>query len=389
MELIQISNDAHKVIINGTYENFIAKTRKEVQLKKLKNVQLANIPNIGEMDFPKLGYTSFVYGYEGKKVVYAITKLSVYAFRTPPLIAVKLPKDYYFSTSWRVEATSDRHPQFYHNVNIYRVDGKDMTIDEAYEALELYVYNFPVMQQKESLYGREQTDEIYFHKTFPWIRKVFVNEGLWRGGNGQAVGEYDLPVSGRGNRPNMDALRNSYTEYTTEKCGVQVFGYHRFWNERFHSPVADKRSEEAKKKKKLEKFRADLLYDSRLPWLVVLESVTTNLKYSKSDGGYTEGDIKLSHIEPKAKQTKVGVVISNLIDCTALSHTIQHSGMKQYEVHQYLTFPTDDSVSTVEVDKEKHEVTVFGYDLYIGEPQTSYLIVNLDGIQPNTVKEFE
>jgi len=49
-------------------------------------------------------------------------------------------------------------------------------------------------------------------------------------------------------RPNLTALKD-YPDIDKCKCGVQVYGYHRFWNERFHSPKADKRNAETKKRK--------------------------------------------------------------------------------------------------------------------------------------------
>ena len=214
--------------------------------------------------------------------------------------------------------------------------------------------------------------------------KVFVNEGMYRGDLNNHV-ELDWQAL-RKPRPNLTALKD-YPDIDKCKCGVQVYGYHRFWNERFHSPKADKRNAEIKKKKgKLERYSADILYDSRLPWLVVLGQVQEHLKYS-TDGGYLEGDIRRSHVDSVAYPSKIGVIVSSVIEGTAMSKEVAHTGLVQYSVRQGLTFTSENAVGTVEADERLP--TVANYPIvFNGSPSLDYLVVNIDGVQPNTVDEF-
>ena len=214
--------------------------------------------------------------------------------------------------------------------------------------------------------------------------KVFVNEGMYRGDANRHV---ELPWQVlRKPRPNLTALKE-YPDIDKYKCGVQVYGYHRFWNERFHSPKADKRSEEVKKAKgKLERYSADLLYDSRLPWLVVLDQVKNTVKYSKDT--YVQGDIRLSHQDSKPYYVKVGVIENSVIEGIACTNEVKFSGLRQYEVRQGVTFTSDEAIGTVERDKEL-PTTAYRPTPFIGTPSLDYLVVNVDGVQPNTVDEFE
>ena len=119
---------------------------------------------------------------------------------------------------------------------------------------------------------------------------------------------------------------------------------------------------------------------------MVLGQVQEQLKYS-TDGGYLEGDIRRSHVDSVAYPSKIGVIISSVIEGTAMSKEVAHTGLIQYAVRQGLTFTSENAVGTVEVDERLP--TVANYPIvFNGSPSLDYLVVNIDGVQPNTVDEI-
>lgn len=384
MELIRVQNKKKKTVINSTYENFVCKSRKVVQIKRLKNVSIESMPAFGPDGSAQVGYMSTTLWPDDKKAALMTTVLSPDVFPTPPLIAVTAPKDYNFTVYWRTQ-NDNGIMRFVHYVQVRRNDDKNITVEEIWNRVDLYVYDFLAPQGQKNGYGRTQEGVMGVHDgAWKLWYKVFVNEGMYRGDLNNHV-ELNWQAL-RKPRPNLTALKD-YPDIDKCKCGVQVYGYHRFWNERFHSPKADKRSAEIKKKKgKLERYSADLLYDSRLPWLVVLGQVQEHLKYS-TDGGYLEGDIRRSHIDSIAYSSKIGVIVSSVIEGTAMSKEVAHTGLIQYSVRQGLTFTSENAVSTVEADERLP--TVANYPIvFNGSPSLDYLVVNIDGVQPNTVDEF-
>lgn len=56
MQLIQIANKRKKTVINSSYENFVCKPRKKVQIKRLKNVSLEAMPAFSDSGTGRVGY---------------------------------------------------------------------------------------------------------------------------------------------------------------------------------------------------------------------------------------------------------------------------------------------------------------------------------------------
>lgn len=385
MQLIQIANKRKKTVINSSYENFVCKPRKKVQIKRLKNVSLEAMPPFGDSGTGRVGYMGVIpWSLDDKKSVLATTVFHPEVFPTPPLVAVTIPHGYHFKAYMQVRNESGVM-RFIHYLRIWRNDDKDITVDEIYKGIQLYIYDFLTPQGQINGYGRIQEGMLSVHDgVWKLGYKVFVNEGMYRGDANRHV---ELPWQVlRKPRPNLTALKE-YPDVDKCKCGVQVYGYHRFWNERFHSPKADKRSEEVKKAKgKLERYSADLLYDSRLPWLVVLDQVKNTVAYSKDT--YVQGDIRLSHQDSKPYHVKAAVIENSVIEGIACTNEVKFSGLRQYEVRQGVTFTSDEAIGTVERDKEL-PTTAYRPTPFIGTPSLDYLVVNVDGVQPNTVDEFE
>lgn len=398
MELIQISNKNRKVLINSEFDNMACRPRSLSQIKRLKNVYPANIPAWPARN--KSAYACIVQ--KDAATVYAIVIFYPIAYSTPPLIAVALPSGYNFSVSWQVSNSAytpagkpatlllAHGVQFMYVLSIRKNDGGNISTDEVYAGLNLYIYDFLTPQQRLDSYGATQriTINLYIggrprYSSWHETVQMFVDEGAERGLNGYGA-KMETSNSGKP-RPNLKTI-SQYPGINDTKAGLQVYGFHRFWKEKYHSPKLDARTEEEKQAQgKLEQYSADILYDSRVPYLVVTDPVDQILQV---DGYYKPGDIYKIHQDYKSHPHKVAVIVNSVVDGIAIGGTSEAGGFPEYQVRQGIAFSGDTGVGTIETETKLPFVSTTP-GLFIGSKELSYLTVNVDGVTPNTVDEFE
>ena len=126
MELIRVQNKKKKTVINSTYDNFVCRSRKAVQIKRLKNISIESMPAFGPDGSGQVGYMSTTLWPDDKKVALMTTVLSPDVFPTPPLIAVTAPKGYNITAYWRTQ-NDNGVMRFVHYVQIRRNDDKNIS----------------------------------------------------------------------------------------------------------------------------------------------------------------------------------------------------------------------------------------------------------------------
>lgn len=400
MELIQISNKNRKVLINSEFDNMACRPRSLSQIKRLKNVYPANIPTWGQV---RKGQNAYVcLASKDATTVSASVVFYGISYGAPPLIAVSLLSGYNFTASWIVSNSSytvagapsspvlANGVQFIYNMQIRKNDNSNISTDEVYAGLNLYVYDFLTTQQRLDGYGTSQKLTINLQvggrpRYSSWNASVqmLIDEGSERNLNGYGA-KMEANNSGKP-RPNLKTL-SQYPEINDTKAGLQVYGFHRFWKEKYHSPKLDTRTEEEKQaQSKLEQYSADILYDSRLPYLVVTDPVDQTLQI---DGYYKPGDIYKVHQDYKNHPHKVAVIVNSVVDGIAIGGTSESGGFPEYQVRQGIAFSGDAGVGTIETETKLPLVSTTP-GLFIGSKELSYLTVNVDGVTPNTVDEFE
>ena len=106
MQLIQIANKRKKTVINSSYENFVCKPRKKVQIKRLKNISLEVMPAFSDSGTGRVGYMGVTpWSLDDKKSVLATTVFHPDVFPTPPLVAVTIPRGYHFKPICKFETS--------------------------------------------------------------------------------------------------------------------------------------------------------------------------------------------------------------------------------------------------------------------------------------------
>lgn len=400
MELIQIANKNRKIIINSEFDNMACRLRSMSQIKRLKNIRPDKLPGWGQVRKGQNAYLSVIS--RNATTILANVILYPISYGTPPLIAVSLPSGYNFTAEWVVSNSSYTVAgkpagaaladgiQVVYSITVRKNDGSDITVDEIYNRIDLYVYDFLTTQQRIDGYGSVQKLVIDLqiggrprYTTWHTSAQMIVDEGSQRTLNGYGP-KMENTNLGKA-RPNLSTLK-AFPGIDDTKAGLQVYGFHRFWKEKYHSPKLDTRTEEEKQEQgKLEKYSADILYDSRLPYLVVTDPVDRTLQL---DGYYKPGDIYKIHQDYKSHPYKVAVIVNSVVDGIAIGGTSESGGFPEYQVRQGIAFSGDAGVGTIETETKLPLVSTTP-GLFIGSKELSYLTVNVDGVTPNTVDEFE
>lgn len=383
---IEISNVNHKMVINSDFDNFVCQSLQVCQVKRMPGVQIAGLPKFTKGHVPAhCAYLSVVQS--DVTTVQATVALSPWQFILPPVIAVSLPAGYNYEASFRVQNLGNptgAQPGYYYLIQIHKNDASAITVAEIGTKVDVYVYDFlyhPVAGYTGNML-LERTNPIGRGRTWRPTIPIYADEGAGAtrfGENPRDTMEYPIPLYKR--------ERDKYPGINDCKIGLQVFGYHRFWKEKYHSPKRDPRTPEEKKKKKNPQYAPDLLFDSRLPYMYIISAVTKDM--SPYIGSYRKGDIyKLHQDGTTYPAEKVAVCISSTIDGTAVDVEPAQHGFPEYFCRQLVAFYGPSSVGTMEVQRDTNLVTSYPGGFY-GSTVTNYLIINVDGVTPNTVDEFE
>lgn len=381
---IEIKNKQRKTVINSDFNNFVCQPIKTCQLKRMPGTAVGNLLAFSSSDNnPRGAYLSITQFDTG--TVLAAAVFSPYLYFLPPVVTASLPAGYNIEVSYPAKNRGNQNkaaPNFYYTIRVRKNDGSSISVDEVKSNLDLYVYDFlwrPAYPAGEMVLNRANP----IGSTHSWspLISIHADEGTgatYFGDTPKNTMEYPVPLYKR--------ERDKYPGINTRKVGLQIFGWHRHWKETYHSPKKDPRTEEEKKKKKDPMYSRDLLFDSRLPYMYVIGDVTKSI--AGYTGAYRKGDIVKLHQEGTIyRANKVAVCISSLINGTVSDVVAGQYGYPTYKVAQRVAFYAPNSVGTVETEDVQPAVTPYPGGFY-GAGVTNYLIVNVDGVQPNTVDEF-